>query len=185
MLPHYTRNTYSLLLIVTFLHLCSMPGQMIEPRTTTYKADVITGHRDKHYTASLPTTIMMNQTHADIHQMVSKPIGISHVYAIRHFKQSMGGVDRVYQNVGKCICRIGSKNWWWPLLLFFLDICNIRHICIVPCHRERIVLKICQPPGEGSSRYCTRRLPQSRQCETETSVFRDIAQTSELSVANI
>ena len=73
---------------------------MIEPRTTTYKADVITGHRDKHYTTSLPTAIMMNTTHADIHQMVSKPMGISRVYAIRHFKQSMGGVDRVYQNVG-------------------------------------------------------------------------------------
>ena len=70
---------------------------------TTYKADVITGHRDKHYTTSLPTTIMMNKTHADIHQMVSKPIGISHVYAIRHFKQSMGGVDRMYHNVGKCM----------------------------------------------------------------------------------
>ena len=141
MLPHPTRNTYTLLLIVTFLDLYSMHGTRIEPRTTNYKANVITGHRDKHYTTSLPTTIMMNQTHADIHQMVSKPIGNSHVYAIRHFKQYMGGVDRVYQNVGKCIiCRIGSKNWWWPLLLYFLDIymCR-RHICIVPCHRERII----------------------------------------------
>ena len=27
---------------------------------------------------------MINKTHADIHQMVSKPVGISHVYAIRH-----------------------------------------------------------------------------------------------------
>ncbi len=79
-----------------------MPGPRIEPRTTTYKADVITGHRDKHYTTAPPTAIMMNKTQADIHQMVSKPVGISHVYAIRHFKQSMGGVGHVYQNVGIC-----------------------------------------------------------------------------------
>ena len=45
--------------------------------------------------------------------------------------------------------------------------CNRRHICIVPCHRERIVPNTCQPPGERSPRYCTRRLPQSRQWETE------------------
>ena len=171
MLPHPTRNTYTLLLIVTFVHLYSMPGPRIEPRTTTYRADVITGRRDKHYTTSLPTTIMMNKTHADIYQMVSKPMGICHVYATRHFKQSMCGVDRVYQNVGKCIlCRIGSKNCWWPLLLYFLDIyimCNRRQICIVPCHRERIVPKTCQPLGERSPKYCTRRLPQSRQWETE------------------
>ena len=48
-------------------NLYSMPGPMIEPRTTTYKADVITDHRDKHYITSLPTAIMMNKTHADIH----------------------------------------------------------------------------------------------------------------------
>ena len=95
----HKKYIYSLLLIVTFLHLYSMPGPRIEPQTTTYKADVITGHRDKHYTTAPPTAIMMNKTHADIHQMVSKPIGISHVYAIRHFKQYMGGIDRVYQNV--------------------------------------------------------------------------------------
>ena len=177
--PHPTRNKYTLLLIVTFLHLYSMPGPRIEPQITTYKADdVLTGHRDKHYTTSLPTTIMINQTHADIHQMVSKPMRISHVYAIRPFKQSMCGVDRVHQNVGKCICRIGSKNLWRPLLPYFLDIyimCNRRHICIVPCHRERIVPKTCQPPGEIPPRYCTRRLPESRQWETEERVCRAIA----------
>ena len=29
---------------------------------------------------------------------------------IRHFKQSMGGVDRVYQNVGKCIMQDRIKE---------------------------------------------------------------------------
>ena len=72
------------LLLVKFLHLYNMPGPRIEPRTTKYKAYVITGHRDKHYTTVPPTAIMMNITHADIHQMVIKPVGISHVYAIRH-----------------------------------------------------------------------------------------------------
>ncbi len=52
--------------------------------------------------------------------MVSKPVGISQVNAIRHryglsdmithFKQSMGGVDRVYQNVGKCIMQDWIKK---------------------------------------------------------------------------
>ena len=161
-----------------------MPGPRIrfEPRTMTYKADVMTGHRDKHYTTSLPTAIMMNKTHADIHQIVSKPVGISHVYVIRHryglsdiniymymirhFKQSMGGVDHVYHKVGKCICRIGSKNWWGPCcfisLISIYCMCNIRHVYIVPCHRERIVPKTCQPPGDRSP-----RLPPSCQCETE------------------
>ena len=99
-----------------------MPGPRIEPRTTKYKADVITGHRDKQYTTAPPIAITMNTTHADIHQMVSKPVGISHVYAIRHIyglsdiymirhsKQSMGGVDRMYQNVGKCIMQDRIKE---------------------------------------------------------------------------
>ena len=100
-----------------------MPGLRIEPLTTKYKADVITGHRDKHYTTAPPTAIMMNKTDANIHQMVSKPVGIFHVYdirhryglsdiyMIRHFKQSMGGVDRVYLNVGKCIMQDRIKEW--------------------------------------------------------------------------
>ena len=37
------------MLLVKFLHLYNMPGPRIEPQTTKYKADVITGHRDKHY----------------------------------------------------------------------------------------------------------------------------------------
>ena len=61
-----------------------MPGLRIEPRTTKYKADVITGHRDNHYTTAPPTAIMMNKTDANIHQIVSKPVGIFHVYSIRH-----------------------------------------------------------------------------------------------------
>ena len=109
------------MLRVRFSHLYKMPGPRIEPRTTAYKADVITGHRDRHYNIELPTAIMMNKTHADIHQMVSKPVWSSCVYTIIHFKQSMGGV--MYQNDGKCIkCMIGSTDWWWPLLLYFLDI---------------------------------------------------------------
>ena len=90
-----------------------MPGPRVEPQTNECPLDVLI----KQYTTAPPTAIMMNQTHADIHQMVSKPVGISHVYAIIHFKQSMGGVDRVYQNVGNA-CRIGSKKWWWPMLLY-------------------------------------------------------------------
>ena len=39
-----------------------MPGPRIEPRTTKYKADVVTGHRDEHYANALPTAIMMNKT---------------------------------------------------------------------------------------------------------------------------
>ncbi len=63
---------------------------------------------------------MMNKTHADIHQVVSKPVGISQVNAITHryglsdmiihFKKSMGGVDRLYQNVGKCIMQDWIKK---------------------------------------------------------------------------
>ena len=83
-LPHPTRNAYSLLLLVKFLHLYNLPGPRIEARKTKYKADVITGHRDNHYIIAPPTAVMMNKTHADIHQMVSKPVGISHLYAIRH-----------------------------------------------------------------------------------------------------
>ena len=52
------------------------------------------------------------------------------------------------------------KEFVVALLLYFLDIYR-RHICIVPCHRERIVPKTCQTPGDSSLRYCTRRLPLS------------------------
>ena len=142
-----------------------MPGPRIEPRSTTYKADVVTGHRDNQYTTPPPTAaIMMNQTHADIHQLVSKPVGISPVYAIRHFKQSMGGV--VYQNVGEMHIYTGSDQiiGGGPCCCTSLiSMCNIRHICIVPCHGERIVPNTCQPSGDRSPMYCIRMLPQSCQ----------------------
>ena len=41
------------------------------------------------------------------HQMVCKRAMSSQTYGIIDFNQCMGGVDRVYQCVGKCICRIG------------------------------------------------------------------------------
>ena len=51
----------------------------------------------------------------------------------------MGGVDRVYQNVGKCIMQDRFKELVvvpaavLPYNGYFLIImCNIRHICIVP-----------------------------------------------------
>ena len=50
---------------------------------------------------------LWDQTRADIDQMVCKRVRSSHAYGIIDFNQCMGGVDRVYQHVGKCICRIG------------------------------------------------------------------------------
>ncbi|KAK3790219.1 hypothetical protein RRG08_051504 [Elysia crispata] len=35
----------------------------------------------------------------------------------------MGGVDRLDQNVGLYRCGINSKKWWWPILLYLIDMC--------------------------------------------------------------
>ena len=35
----------------------------------------------------------------------------------------MGGVDRQDQNVGLYRCGINSKKWWWPILLYLIDMC--------------------------------------------------------------
>ncbi|KAK3784686.1 hypothetical protein RRG08_012141 [Elysia crispata] len=42
---------------------------------------------------------------------------------VKHYNSTMGGVDRLDQNVGLYRCGINSKKWWWPTLLYLIDMC--------------------------------------------------------------
>ena len=41
---------------------------------------------------------------------------------IRMYNQTMGGVDRMDQNVGKYRISIRSKKWWWPIFAYCIDL---------------------------------------------------------------
>ena len=47
-------------------------------------------------------------------QKESKRINIPQPYAIKQYNQTMGGVDRLDQNVEDYRSGIRSKKWWWP-----------------------------------------------------------------------
>lgn len=52
-----------------------------------------------------------------------KRIEISQPFVIKHYNSTMGGVDRMDQNVEKYRSSIRSKKWWWALFAYCLDLC--------------------------------------------------------------
>ena len=38
------------------------------------------------------------------------------------YNKTMGGVDRMDQNIGAYMINIRSKKWWWPLFRFCVDL---------------------------------------------------------------
>ena len=42
---------------------------------------------------------------------------------IQKYNKSMGGVDRLDQNVAIYRINIRTKKWWWPFFAYFLDVC--------------------------------------------------------------
>ena len=62
--------------------------------------------------------------------------------------------------------------------------CNTCHIFIVPCHRDRIVPKTCQPPGEIAKVLHTQASAVKQMGDRREGMQR-YPQTSELIVANI
>ena len=42
--------------------------------------------------------------------------------AIFFYNKTMGGVDRVDQNIGTYMINIRNKKWWWPLFRFRVDL---------------------------------------------------------------
>ena len=42
--------------------------------------------------------------------------------SISVYNKTMGGVDRMNQNIGACMINIRSKKWWWPLFQFCVDL---------------------------------------------------------------
>lgn len=49
-------------------------------------------------------------------------IRIPQPFAIRHYNQTMGGVDRMDQNIAKYRISIRSKKWWWPVFAYCIDL---------------------------------------------------------------
>ena len=48
--------------------------------------------------------------------------------AISFYNKTMGGVDRMDQNIGAYMINICNKKWWWPLFLFFVDLA-VNNVC--------------------------------------------------------
>ena len=57
-------------------------------------------------------------------QKEGKRINIPQPYAIKQYNHTMGGVivNRLDQNVEDYRSGIRSKKWWWPLMLYCLDV---------------------------------------------------------------
>ncbi|XP_070179915.1 piggyBac transposable element-derived protein 3-like [Littorina saxatilis] len=53
----------------------------------------------------------------------SRQVQLPQPFLIRHYNQTMGGVDRTDQNVGKYSVAIRSKKWWWAIFGYCLDVC--------------------------------------------------------------
>ena len=49
-------------------------------------------------------------------------IRIDQPFAITHYNKTMGGVDRMDQNVEMYRVGIRSKKWWWPVFAYCLDL---------------------------------------------------------------
>lgn len=49
-------------------------------------------------------------------------IRVQQPFAIRHYNRTMGGVDRMDQNVELYRTGIRSKKWWWPVFLYCIDL---------------------------------------------------------------
>ena len=50
-------------------------------------------------------------------------VAVSQPNVVKHYNSTMGGVDRLDQNVGLYRCGINSKKWWWSILLYLNDMC--------------------------------------------------------------
>lgn len=50
-----------------------------------------------------------------------KKVDIEQPNIIREYNKSMGGVDRMDQNIAAYMVNLRSKKWWWPLFRFVLD----------------------------------------------------------------
>ena len=49
-------------------------------------------------------------------------VEIDQLNSISVYNKSMGGVDRMDQNIGAYMINIRSKKWWWPLFQFCVDL---------------------------------------------------------------
>ena len=61
---------------------------------------------------------------------------------ISFYNKTMGGVDRMDQNIGPYIINIHSKKWWWPLFRF----------CVDPAVNNVFQLYCLQPLNQGQKR---------------------------------
>ena len=52
----------------------------------------------------------------------AKRVEISQPFMVKHYNQTMGGVDRMDHNVDKYRISIRSKKWWWSLFAFCADV---------------------------------------------------------------
>lgn len=50
-------------------------------------------------------------------------VRVEQPFLIHHYNQTMGGVDRLDQNVDKYRIGIRSKKWWWAIFAYCIDVC--------------------------------------------------------------
>lgn len=51
-----------------------------------------------------------------------KKVDVPQPFLIRHYNRTMGGVDRMDQNIEKYRVGIRSKKWWWSIFIYCIDL---------------------------------------------------------------
>ena len=69
------------------------------------------------YTRKEPTQYVKTFCHS-----AKKKIDIEQPNIIREYNKSMGGADRMDQNIAAYMINLRSKKWWWPLFRFVIDV---------------------------------------------------------------
>lgn len=51
-----------------------------------------------------------------------KKVQIAQPFIVKHYNKTMGGVDRMDQNISTYRVGIRSKKWWWPIFVYCIDL---------------------------------------------------------------
>ncbi|XP_070206728.1 uncharacterized protein [Littorina saxatilis] len=69
------------------------------------------------------TKIMKPKQQKQEREWQKKAVQIGQPSLIKHYNNTMGGVDRCDQNISKYRTQIRSKKWTWPLVAYCIDLC--------------------------------------------------------------
>ena len=90
-----------------------------------HKSNVTLAHRKDHKVVTLALTLYGKEPMKRARRYIKDKGGrveIDQPNSISVYNKTMGGVDRMDQNIGAYMINIRSKKWWWPLFRFCVDL---------------------------------------------------------------